>query len=461
MLSEPVIKSLKDIAGSDDVLTSKEERLCYAYDATNELFLPDAVVFPSNSEEVSKILRLANAERFYVTPRGAGSGLSGGSIPVSGGVVLSLERMRRILRIDAKNLIAFVEPGVVNFELQMELGKAGLFFPPEPTSLRYCTIGGNIAECAGGPRSVKYGVTRDYVLGLEVVLPTGEIMEAGTQTVKGVVGYDLARLMVGSEGTLGIVTKATLRLLPFPEAVNTILAIFNNDYMAGDAAAEIMNSGVNPSVVEFMDMTSVKCTRESERFDFQADNGAVLLIELDGERESLERRSGTVSDICLRKGAADVRVVSSKKEVKDLWWLRRSISPSLVKIRPYKMVNDVVVPISVVSGFLKEVREIERGKGIVIACFGHAGEGNIHVNILFDKNNAEDAGKAKEAVDDIMNLTIRLGGTISGEQGIGMTKRIYAGTELHPAAVDVMRKIKGVLDPNGILNPGKMFPGQE
>lgn len=459
MLSESVIRSLRGIAGSDNILTSKEDRLCYAYDATNQIFLPDAVVFPSNVEDVSKVLKLANTERFYVTPRGAGTGLSGGSIPVSGGIVLSLERMRRILRIDTKNLIAVVEPGVVNFELQMELGKAGLFFPPEPTSMRYCTIGGNIAECAGGPRSVKYGVTRDYVLGLELALPTGEIMETGTQTVRGVTGYDLTRLIVGSEGTLGIVTKATLRLLPFPKVVYTILAIFSNYYTAGDAAAEIMNSGVNPSAVEFMDMTSVKSTRESERFDFQADSGALLLIELDGERESLGRRAGAVSDICLRKGAADVRVVPSKKEVKDLWWLRRSILPSLVKIRPHKIVNDVVVPMSEVSEFLQAVREIERGKGIVVACFGHAGEGNIHVNILFDKNNAEEAGKAREAVDDIINLTMRLGGTISGEHGIGMTKRVYAGMELHPAAVDVMRKIKGVLDPNGILNPGKMFPG--
>ena len=457
MLSELVIRSLQVIAGSDNVLTSKEDRLCYAYDATNQIFLPEAVVFPSNAEDVSKVLKLANTERFYVTPRGAGTGLSGGSIPVSGGVVLSLERMRRILSIDKKNLIAVVEPGVVNFELQMELGRAGLFFPPEPTSLRYCTIGGNIAECAGGPRSVKYGVTRDYVTGLEVVLPTGEIMETGTQTVKGVTGYDLTRLIVGSEGTLGIVTKATLRLLPFPKAVNTILAIFNDECAAGNAAAEIMISGVKPSAVEFMDMTSVKCTRESERFDFQADSGALLLIELDGERESLDRRSVVVRDICLREGAADVRMLPSKKEVKDIWWLRRAISPSLVKIRPDKIVNDVVVPLSGVSDFLQAVRKVEKEKGIIMACFGHAGEGNIHVNILLDKNNAEEAGKAKEVVDYIINMTIGLGGTISGEHGIGMTKRTFAGMELHPVAYEVMKKIKGVLDPNGILNPGKIF----
>ena len=457
MSSESLIRSLKGIAGSDNVLTSKEDRLCYAYDATNQIFLPDAVVFPSNTEDVSRILKLANTERFDVTPRGAGTGLSGGSIPVSGGVVLSLERMRKILSIDKKNLIAVVEPGVVNFELQMELGKSGLFFPPEPTSMRYCTIGGNIAECAGGPRSVKYGVTRDYVTGLEVVLPTGEIMETGTQTVKSVTGYDLTRLIVGSEGTLGIVTKANLRLLPFPKAVNTILAIFNNDYAAGDAAAEIMGSGVKPSAVEFMDMVSVKCTRESERFDFQVDNGALLLIELDGERESLERRSGTVRDICLKEGAVNIRMVASKKEEKDLWWLRRSILPSLVKIRPDKIVNDVVVPLSVLSKFMRAVREIKEGKGIVIACFGHAGEGNFHVNVLLDKNNAEEAANAKEAVDEVINLTIRLGGTISGEHGIGMTKRTYLGSELNPVAVEVMKKIKGVLDPNGILNPGKIF----
>ena len=392
-----------------------------------------------------------------MTPRGAGTGLSGGSVPERGGVVLSLERMRRILKIDTKNLIAVVEPGVVNFELQMELGRAGLFFPPEPTSLRYCTIGGNIAECAGGPRSVKYGVTRDYVLGLEVVLPTGEIMETGTQTVKGVTGYDLTRLIVGSEGTLGIVTKSTLRLLPFPKAVNTILAIFNDECAAGNAAAEIIISGVKPSAVEFMDMTSVKCTRESERFDFQVDNGALLLIELDGERESLERRSGAVRDICLREGAVNPRMVTSKNEVKDLWCMRRAISPSLVKIRPDKIVNDVVVTLSVVSEFLQGARKIEKDKGVIMALFGHAREGNIHVNIMLDKNDAEEAGKAKEAVDSIINLTIGLGGTISGEHGIGMTKRAYAGMELHPVAFEVMRKIKGVLDPNGILNPGKIF----
>ncbi|MCC6543841.1 MAG: FAD-binding protein [Nitrospirae bacterium] len=457
MLSESVIRSLKNIAGSDNVLTSKEDRLCYACDATKQIFLPDAVVFPSDSEEVSKVLSLANTERFNVTPRGAGTGLSGGSIPISGGVVLSLERMRRILRIDTKNLIAVVEPGVVNFELQMELGKSGLFFPSEPTSMRYCTIGGNIANCSGGPRSVKYGVTRDYVLGLEVVLPTGEKMETGTQTVKGVTGYDLTRLIVGSEGTLGIVTKATLRLLPFPRFVNTILAIFDNECAAGNAVVEIMGSGVKPSAVEFMDMASVKCTRESDRFDFQTDNGAVLLIEIDGEIESLERRSGAVSDICLREGAVNVRRVTSKKEVKDIWWLRRAISPSLANIRPDKIVHDIVVPLSSVSEFLQAVRNIERGKGIVIACFGHAGEGNIHVNILLDKNNVEEVGRAEEAADEIMGLTVRLGGSISGEQGIGITRRVYSGMELHPVAVEVMKKIKGVLDPKGILNPGKIF----
>lgn len=458
MLSISSLKSLQDITGIDDVLTSKEDRLCYAYDATNQLFLPDVVVFPSNAEEVSRIVRLANAEGFYVIPRGAGTGLSGGSIPVNGGVVLSLERMRRIVRVDPQNLIAVVEPGVVNFDLQMELGKSRLFFPPEPTSLRYCTIGGNIAECAGGPRSVKYGVTRDYVLGLEVVLPAGEIMETGTQTVKGVTGYDLTRLIVGSEGTLGIVTMATLRVLPLPDKVNTLLAIFNDESAAGKAAVGIMNSGIGPSAVEFMDMTSVKCTRESERFEFKGDNKAVLLIELDGERESLERRSATAVDICRRQGAEEVRVVASRNEVKDLWWMRRAISPSLVKIRPNKIVNDVVVPLTEISEFLLGARKIGRDNSVVIACFGHAGEGNIHVNILFDKNSAQETGRAREAVDGIMNITIRLGGTVSGEHGIGMTKRAYAGMELNPVAVEMMKKIKGVVDPNGILNPGKGFP---
>ncbi|MCC7201736.1 MAG: FAD-binding protein [Nitrospirae bacterium] len=455
MLSKSAIKDLKGISGNDNVLTTKEDRLCYAYDATNQLFLPDAVVFPSNTEEVSKIIRLANPEKFCVIPRGAGTGLSGGSVPEKGGVVLSLERMRRILRIDAQNLITIVEPGVVNFELQMELGKYRLFFPPEPTSLRYCTIGGNIAECAGGPRSVKYGVTRDYVIGLEVVLPTGELMETGTQTVRGVTGYDLTRLIVGSEGTLGIVTRAALRILPLPDKVSTILAIFNDECAAGRSVAGIMNSGIKPSAVEFMDMASVKCTRESERFDFKEDNRAVLLIELDGERESLERRCAAVIDVCLKERAVKAEIVQSKNEVKDLWWMRRAIYPSLVKIRPQKIVNDVVVPLSLVPELLQDVRKIEKEKGVVITCYGHAGEGNIHVNVMMDKNDIAETGRVKEAVDDIIDLTLRLGGSVSGGHGIGMTKRTYAGMELNPVAVDVMKKIKGVLDPNGILNPGK------
>lgn len=457
MLSKSAIKDLQGISGNDNVLTTREDRLCYAYDATNQLFLPDAVVFPSNAEEVSKLIRLANSERFYVIPRGAGTGLSGGSVPEQGGVVLSLERMRKILRIDKQNLLAVVEPGVVNFELQMELGKSRLFFPPEPTSLRYCTIGGNIAECAGGPRSVKYGVTRDYVMALEVVLPTGEIMETGIKTVRGVTGYDLTRLIVGSEGTIGIVTRATLGILPFPDKVSSILAIFSDEYAAGRSATEIMNSGISPSAVEFMDMASVKCTRESERFDFSENDRAVLLIELDGERESLERRCTAVIDICLKEGAAKAAIVQSKNEVKDLWWMRRAISPSLVKIRPHKIVNDVVVPLSLVPELLQGVRKTEKEKGVVITCYGHAGEGNIHVNVMMDKNDSAEAGRAKEAVDGVIKITISLGGTISGGYGIGMTKRLYAGMELNPVALQVMKKIKGLLDPNGILNPGKMF----
>ena len=458
MLTESVIINLNSIAGRDNVLTSKEDRICYAYDATNQMFLPDAVVFPANVKEVSDILRLANAERFYVTPRGAGTGFSGGSLPVNGGIVLSLERMNRILKIDTENFIAVVEPGVVNVELQMEAERYGLHFPPDPSSLKFCTIGGNIAECAGGPRTIKYGVTRDYVLGLEVVLPTGEIMETGVQTLKGVVGYDLTRLIVGSEGTLGIVTKAVLKLLPLPEAVKAMIAGFKDLSEAGKAVITIMNSRIIPSAVEFMDMTSLRCVEESLGLGFPEDAEAALLIELDGEKDAVERQAAVVRDICDRGNAISIKMASNKWEAKVLWRARRELSPSLVRLRPNKINEDVVVPRSRIPEFISRVGDIARSKDVIIASFGHAGDGNIHVNVMVDNNNPDELKRGKVAVEEILRLTIELGGTISGEHGVGIAKASYIDMDLKPVAIEVMKRIKGMLDPNGILNPGKIFP---
>ncbi|MFQ5330332.1 MAG: FAD-binding oxidoreductase [Thermodesulfobacteriota bacterium] len=458
MLSAATINRLTAIVGSENILTSIEERLCYAYDATNQKFLPDAVLFPINATDISEVMKLANSEGFPVVPRGAGSGTSGGSLPVEGGVLLSLEEMNRIIEIDAENLTAIVEPGVVNVDLQIEAGKHDLFFPPDPSSLKFCTIGGNIAECAGGPRAVKYGVTRDYILSLEVVMPTGEVIETGVRTMKGVVGYDLTRLIVGSEGTLGVVTRATVKLLPRPAAVKTMLAIFKDLSDASRAVTAIIGSRILPSALELMDMVSIRCVEESLNLGIPDEAEAILLIELDGEEELIEKQCEAVRELCESNDVLSFRVAKGKMEVRELWRVRRAIPPALIKIKPDKINEDVVVPRSRIVELITGVQRIAREKELTIASFGHAGDGNIHVNIMVDKSDPVEASKGREAVVEVFKLTIALGGTISGEHGVGTAKAPYIGMELKPPVIDVMRRIKASLDPKGVLNPGKIFP---
>ena len=460
MLTEGVKKGLKEIVGEANATFKKEDLLCYSYDATNTLHLPEAVVFPSGPEEVSLILKMANSEGFPVTPRGAGTGFTGGSVPVDGGVVVSLERMKRIIEVDEENLVAVVEPGVVLWEFQEEVEGRGLFYPPDPTSLKFSTIGGNIAECAGGPRAVKYGVTRDYVLGLEAVLPQGEIITTGVRTVKGVVGYDLTRLLVGSEGTLGIITKAALRLIPLPETTKTMLALFPSLKDAAVTVSAIIRSRVVPSTLEIMDSVSLRCAEEYARTGLPLSE-ALLLIEVDGTLESAAREAGTIKRICLENGAAEVREAADKKEAKNLWKARRAVSASLFRIKPDKINEDVVVPRSGVPALIEGIQEIGRRKDLTIASFGHAGDGNIHVNVMYDGKDASESEKAFEAVEEVFELTLRLKGTISGEHGIGITKSRYLGMELSPDVIDAMKRIKSALDPKGVLNPGKIFPGEK
>jgi glycolate oxidase len=455
MLTKTVKNELERIVGSANASFLKEDLLCYSYDATNEAHMPEGVVFPGTPDEVSLILKMANSEAFPVIPRGAGTGFTGGSVPVEGGVVLSLERMTRIIEIDAANLTAVVEPGVVTWELQQEVEALGLFYPPDPTSLKFSTIGGNIAECAGGPRAIKYGVTRDYVLGLEVVLPTGEIINTGVKTVKGVVGYDLTRLIVGSEGTLGVVTKATLRLLPAPASVVSLLAVFADVKAAALAVAAIIEARMIPSTLEIMDSTSVQCVQEYS--DKLAGAGSILLIEVDGSIEQADSEAAAVEAVCRSNGASKVYRATDKYEVKDLWKARRSISPALFKIKPNKINEDVVVPRSKITELIAGIEGIAAARGLVIACFGHAGDGNIHMNVMFDKSDSKEAASATEAVREAFELTLALGGTISGEHGVGTTKAGYLSMELGPVEIDTMRRIKEVFDPKAILNPGKIF----
>jgi len=458
MLSQSLIKELGQIVGKENIATAKEDLICYSYDATNQQFLPDAVVFPKNADEISLILKLANKEGFPVVPRGAGSGFSGGSLPVEGGVVVSLERMNKILKIDADNLIAIVEPGVVTGELQWAVEDLGLFYPPDPSSLKFCTIGGNVAECAGGPRAVKYGVTKDYVLGLEVVLPTGDIINTGAQTLKDVVGYDLTKLMVGSEGTLGIVTKIILKLLPLPEAAKTMLAVFSDMRDAATTVSNIISSRIIPSTLEFMDKNSISCVDDYSSMGLPTDVEALLLIEVDGAKELVENQAETIKKICLDNGAREVRIAGDKREVKQLWQVRRAISPALAKLKPNKINEDIVVPRSKIPDAIIGVKEIAKKYNLTNANFGHAGDGNIHVNIMIDKSDKDEFEKAEKAVKEIFELVLDFGGTISGEHGIGISKMPYIGMELSQPAIEVMKKIKQVLDPKGILNPGKIFP---
>jgi len=458
MLSQSLIKELGQIVGKENIATAKEDLICYSYDATNQQFLPDAVVFPKNADEISLILKLANKEGFPVVPRGAGSGFSGGSLPVEGGVVVSLERMNKILKIDADNLIAIVEPGVVTGELQWAVEDLGLFYPPDPSSLKFCTIGGNVAECAGGPRAVKYGVTKDYVLGLEVVLPTGDIINTGAQTLKDVVGYDLTKLMVGSEGTLGIVTKIILKLLPLPEAAKTMLAVFSDMRDAATTVSNIISSRIIPSTLEFMDKNSISCVDDYSSMGLPADVEALLLIEVDGDRDLTEKQAAAIQKICLDNRAREVRIARDKKEVKKLWLIRRAISPALAKLKPNKINEDIVVPRNKIPDAIIGIREIAKKYNLTNANFGHAGDGNIHVNIMIDKSDKDEALRAESAVKEIFQLVLSLGGTISGEHGVGISKMPYIDIELSQPAIEVMKNIKQVLDPKGILNPGKIFP---
>ncbi len=458
MLPERVYAALEDVVGKENITASKEDLLCYSYDATNTTFMPDAVLFPATAVEVSRVVEIANTEKFGLIPRGAGTGFTGGSLAVFGGVVLSTERMKSVIEIDEENLTAVVEPGVITWEFQQDVEAVGLFYPPDPTSKKTSTIGGNIAECAGGPRAVKYGVTRDYILGLEVVLPTGEIISTGTSTMKGVVGYDLTRLMAGSEGTLGIITKATLRLIPKPEKVITMLVSFLDVAAAAAAVSDIIAARIMPSTLELIDAFSIKCIEEYDPERLK-NVGALLIIEVDGISEAADKAAERVEEVCGSAGATGFETATDKHDVKNLWKARRSISPALFKLKPNKINEDVVVPRSRIMELMTGLERIGTERRLIIACFGHAGDGNIHMNIMYDRNNIDEATNADMAVKEAFELTLSLGGTISGEHGVGTTKAKYLDMELGPVEVALMQRLKSMFDPNNILNPGKIFSG--
>ncbi len=458
MLNQQIIKELISIVGAENVATDQQDLLCYSYDATQMEFLPDAVVHPANSEEVAAILRLANREHFPVFPRGAGSGFTGGSLPKAGGIVLVTTRMNKILRIDTDNLIAEVEPGVVTEIFQQEVEKLGLFYPPDPASLKFSTLGGNVAENAGGPRAVKYGCTKDFVMGLEVVLPTGAIIRTGGETYKGVVGYDLTKLLCGSEGTLGIITKIIFRLLPFPDAKKTMLTIFDSIDGAAKAVSSIIGAKIIPTTLEFMDYATLQCVERRFNIGIPPEGRAVLLIEVDGDRDLIEKQAQQIHDIIKPLGLVQFRAAKDNAESEQLWKVRRLVSPSLRDVNPDKYNEDIVVPRSKVPDVIRRIEKIHERYEMPIVNFGHAGDGNIHVNVMIDKKIPGMEEKAHEAIREIFQAALDLGGTMSGEHGVGLSKAPFIELELTPDQITAMKSIKQALDPNNILNPGKMFP---
>lgn len=455
-----LIRQLEEIVGHEYVRADAESLALHSQDETEDLrFLPEVVVRPVETSQVSRIMALASTAVVPVTPRGGGTGLSGGALPVHGGICLSMDRFNRIVSIDRKNFQAVVEPGVTTQRFQEELEPLGLFYPPDPSSRGTCQLGGNLAECAGGPRAVKYGVTKDYVLGLEAVLPSGEVINTGAAVLKNVTGYNLTQLLIGSEGTLAVITRILFRLIPLPGLRKVVLVPFASLEDAATAVAAIFQEGITPSALEFMERAAVKAAEDRLGKKWpNGEAGAQLLVEVDGTHEAvladdIERIAAVVE----RCGAADVLLADDRQKVEDIWALRRSIGESVKAISAYKE-EDTVVPRANLPALVKGVQEIARRYGITAICYGHAGDGNVHVNILKEKmDDATWETNLDSAVREIFRLTVSLGGTISGEHGIGYSQRPYLPIALSPVELRLMRDIKRAFDPNGILNPGKIF----
>jgi glycolate oxidase len=456
--SEPeVLARLREVVGGENVLVDEERVEPYAGDALKEKFPPEAVVLPRTAEEVSEILKLANERGFPVTARGGGVGYTGGAVPVEGGVVVGTDRMNRVREVSVENLYAVTEPGVTTYALQQAVEELGLFYPPDPASYKNSYIGGNIAENAGGIRSAKYGVTKHYVLGLEVVLPTGEIVRTGGLTSKNVVGFDLTGLICGSEGMLGIITEATLKLLPLPEATRTVRATFKTMRAACACPPAFTRARVTPVAIEVLDRNSVRAVESEFAFGIDPEAGALLLVSVDGPREEVEREAKLVEEVVKESGGYDVLRSESREDEDRLWDVRRALSPAIKKFGTLKFNEDVVVPRSRVPELMERVDEIARKYSTFVVNFGHLGDGNIHVNFMCERSDPEAVARARAAVGETFAASVDLGGTISGEHGIGYVKAPYLDMALGADAIEAMRRIKRALDPRGILNPGKMF----
>ena len=454
-----ILAQLEKITGKDGVLSTPEDLAVYAYDGTFEDHRPDFVVLPRTTEQVSQVMQIAANERIPLVTRGMGSGLAAASVPFQGGIVLAMTRMNRILEIDQGNAVAHVEAGVVTADLQAAVEKLGLFYPPDPSSIRHSTIGGNIACNAGGPRCLKYGVTGDYVLGLTVVLADGRILRTGGKPIKDVVGYDLKALFTGSEGTLGVITEAMLRLTAKPKFARTALVEFAALEDASRTINAILAAGIVPATLELMDETAIACIEEAMHLGLPLDVEAILLLETDGSDEaSVLRESEEAARICMQCGARQVKLAREEVERAKLWQARRSVSPALARRAPNKLGEDITVPRSAIPEAVKGLKAISAKYGMPIVIYGHAGDGNLHPTILFDKRDPEQWAKVQQMVAEEFALALELGGTLSGEHGVGALKRPYMQKALSPLSIEIQKRIKSALDPLNILNPGKVFP---
>lgn len=421
-------------------------------------FPAEAAVLATSREQVELVLRLAREHRVPVTPRGAGTGMTGGCLPVRGGIVLSTERMTKIKEIDAEDLVAVVEPGVITGDLQAAVEQAGLFYPPDPASLASCSLGGNVAENAGGPRAFKYGVTREYVLGLEAVLMGGETVRPGRRTAKGVTGYDVVGAIVGSEGTFAVATELTLKLLPKPPAVATLLAVFPDMFVGGAAVTALVQNGARPRALELLDRATIDHLRGRTPYRIPAGAGAVIICELDGEPEGLDDQLLRCAQACERAGAVEVTIAQNERERRDLWETRRRANPLLKELHAHKIPEDVVVPRGAIAEMLRRVDAIAAEHDVPCATYGHAGDGNLHINFLLDDDAAETKARAERAFADTMRATLDLRGTLAGEHGVGLLKMKYLPWEQAPPLLRLQRELKRVFDPDDLLNPGKILP---
>ena len=458
MIDTKHIQYLQNIVGKENIYSDKAHLIAYSYDATKARFEPDAVVFPRDEDDISKILKYCNEHKIIIVPRGAGSGFTGGALPSSGGIVLAMERhMNKILEIDVKNMVAVVQPGVINKDLQKAVEEIGLFYPPDPASQEYSTLGGNVSENAGGMRAAKYGITKDYVMATRAVLPNGDIIRAGKKTIKDVAGYNISGILVASEGTLAVLSEITLRLIPKPKLTKTAMGIFESVHDAMESVYKTMASGITPVAMEFLDNLTIRAVEETFSKGLPVDAGALLVTDVDGNlEEDLNFQLAQIEKVFRQNGCKEFKIAKDEQEASDIWFARRNASPALSVYGSKKLNEDVTVPRAVLPQLLEKFYAIAKKYDVKIPCFGHTGDGNVHTNVMVDGSNEEEVKKAYKAIEEVFAATIELDGTLSGEHGIGLAKAPYMHMAFSDEEMALFKSIKMAFDPNNILNPFKM-----